>query len=37
MFVIPVSINEFGKELLDRFQHVVSKNGIRFQVSSIKS
>jgi hypothetical protein len=25
MFVIPVSLNEWGKELLDRFQHVVSK------------
>lgn len=25
MFVIPASFNEYGKELLGRFQHVVSK------------
>ncbi len=25
VFVIPVSFNEWGKELLGRFQHVVSK------------
>jgi hypothetical protein len=25
MYVIPIYFNEFGKELLDRFQHVVSK------------
>lgn len=32
MFVIPVSFNEWGKELLGRFQHVVSKTW--FSVSS---
>jgi len=32
MFVIPISFNEWGKELLGRFQHVVSKTW--FSVSS---
>jgi hypothetical protein len=28
MFVIPVSFNEYGKELLGRFQHFVSKGWV---------
>lgn len=34
MFVIPINFNEWGKELLGRFQHVVSKNW--FSVSDEK-
>lgn len=34
MFVIPISFNEYGKELLGRFQHVVSKKW--FSVSNIE-
>jgi hypothetical protein len=34
MYVIPISFNEFGKELLGRFQHVVSKKW--FAVSNIE-
>ena len=33
-YVIPISFNEFGKELLGRFQHVVSKKW--FSVSNIE-
>jgi len=34
MYVIPVSFNEWGKELLGRYQHVVSKKW--FAISNIE-
>lgn len=34
MFVVPVSFNEYGKMLLGRFQHVVSKHW--FSISNIE-
>lgn len=34
MFVIPVNFNEYGKELLGRFQHVVSRKWL--SVSNIQ-
>jgi hypothetical protein len=34
MFVIPVSFNEWGRQLLGRFQHVVSKTW--FSISAVE-
>jgi hypothetical protein len=34
MYVVPVSFNEYGKELLGRYQHIVSKHW--FSISNIE-